>query len=58
MDEAGNHYFLEVNTSPGMTDHSLVPMAAKAAGISFDELVIKILETTLVDDYLDSKNVG
>ena len=47
MDEVGNHYFLEVNTSPGMTDHSLVPMAAKAAGISFDELVIKILETTL-----------
>ncbi len=47
MDEVGNHYFLEVNTSPGMTDHSLVPMAAKAAGIGFDELVIKILETTL-----------
>ncbi len=47
MDEAGNHYFLEVNTSPGMTDHSLVPMAAKAAGISFDELVMKILEFTL-----------
>jgi len=44
MDEAGQHYFLEVNTSPGMTDHSLVPMAAKAAGISFDELVIRILE--------------
>jgi D-alanine-D-alanine ligase len=47
MDEAGDHYFLEVNTSPGMTDHSLVPMAAKAAGISFDALVIKILEMTL-----------
>jgi D-alanine-D-alanine ligase len=47
MDEKGNHYFLEVNTSPGMTDHSLVPMAAKAAGISFDELVMKILEFTL-----------
>ena len=44
MDAAGNHYFLEVNTSPGMTDHSLVPMAAKAAGISFDELVVRILE--------------
>ena len=43
----GQHYFLEVNTIPGMTDHSLVPRAAKAAGISFDELVIKILETTL-----------
>lgn len=48
MDEAGRHYFLEVNTSPGMTDHSLVPMAAKAAGISFDELVVKILEAARV----------
>ncbi|MEZ0231685.1 MAG: D-alanine--D-alanine ligase [Methylophilaceae bacterium] len=44
MDESGKHYFLEVNTSPGMTDHSLVPMAAKAAGMSFDALVIQILE--------------
>ena len=44
MDEAGKHYFLEVNTSPGMTDHSLVPMAAKSAGISFNELVIQILD--------------
>jgi D-alanine-D-alanine ligase len=42
-----NHYFLELNTNPGMTDHSLVPMAAKAAGISFDELVVKILSMTL-----------
>ena len=48
MDEVGNHYFLEVNTSPGMTDHSLVPMAAKAAGINFDELVIKIIESANV----------
>jgi D-alanine-D-alanine ligase len=47
MDADGNHFFLELNTNPGMTDHSLVPMAAKAAGISFDELVIKILEMTL-----------
>lgn len=44
MDDAGNHYFLEVNTSPGMTDHSLVPMAAKAAGMNFDALVLEILE--------------
>jgi D-alanine-D-alanine ligase len=44
MDEAGDHYFIEVNTSPGMTDHSLVPMAAKATGISFEALVIRILE--------------
>ena len=52
MDEQGNHFFLEVNTSPGMTDHSLVPMAAKAAGISFDELVVKILSMTLKDDHI------
>ncbi len=45
MSETGQHYFLEVNTSPGMTDHSLVPMAAKAAGISFEQLVIRILES-------------
>ena len=43
MDEAGNAYFLEVNTSPGMTDHSLVPMAARVAGISYDELVLRVL---------------
>lgn len=47
MDEAGQHYFLELNTSPGMTSHSLVPMAAKAAGISFDALVVAILAMTL-----------
>ena len=48
MDEAGRHFFLEVNTSPGMTDHSLVPMAARAAGIGFDELVLRILELARV----------
>lgn len=48
MDEAGEHHFLEVNTSPGMTDHSLVPMAAKAAGIDFDTLVLEILEMARV----------
>jgi len=47
MDESGKHYFLEVNTSPGMTDHSLVPMAAKAAGMDFEALVIRILQQTL-----------
>lgn len=49
MDADGQHYFLEVNTSPGMTDHSLVPMAAKAAGISFDDLVLTILRQTLTN---------
>jgi D-alanine-D-alanine ligase len=43
LDRAGKHYFLEVNTSPGMTDHSLVPMAARHAGIAFDELCVRIL---------------
>ena len=43
MDEQGNAYFLEANTSPGMTDHSLVPMSARVAGISYDELVVRIL---------------
>ncbi|MDR2614547.1 MAG: D-alanine--D-alanine ligase [Candidatus Accumulibacter sp.] len=43
MDERGEAYFLEVNTSPGMTDHSLVPMAARAAGISYERLVTRVL---------------
>ncbi|QRJ65803.1 D-alanine--D-alanine ligase [Azospira restricta] len=43
MDEAGNPHFLEVNTSPGMTDHSLVPMAARVAGIDYDALVLRVL---------------
>ena len=40
----GSYCFLEMNTSPGMTGHSLVPMAARQAGISFPDLVLKILE--------------
>jgi D-alanine-D-alanine ligase len=40
----GSVSLLEMNTSPGMTSHSLVPMAAKAAGISFEQLVVRILE--------------
>ncbi len=47
LDGSGNFQLLEVNTVPGMTDHSLVPMAAKALGIGFDELVIRILAGTL-----------
>jgi len=42
-DKVGNAYCLEVNTVPGMTDHSLVPMAARARGIEFDQLVLQIL---------------
>jgi D-alanine-D-alanine ligase len=40
----GSVSLLEMNTSPGMTGHSLVPMAAKAAGVDFDHLVLRILE--------------
>jgi D-alanine-D-alanine ligase len=47
LDSLGNPYLLEVNTSPGMTDHSLVPMAARVAGLDFDTLCLKILEQTL-----------
>jgi D-alanine-D-alanine ligase len=43
-DEAGQFYLLEVNTAPGMTQKSLVPMASKAIGLSFDELVVQILK--------------
>jgi D-alanine-D-alanine ligase len=46
MDETGRPLLLEVNTVPGMTDHSLVPMAARALGIDFDELVWQVLETS------------
>lgn len=47
LDSIGNPYLLEVNTAPGMTDHSLVPMAARAAGLDFDALCLAILEQTL-----------
>jgi D-alanine-D-alanine ligase len=40
-------YFIEINTTPGMTDHSLVPMAARQAGMDFEELVWRVLETSL-----------
>ncbi len=49
LDAKGQFYFLEANTSPGMTSHSLVPMAAKAAGISFEELVMNILALSHVE---------
>jgi len=44
LDAAGDPWLLEVNTVPGMTDHSLVPMAARAAGLSYEDLCLKILE--------------
>jgi D-alanine-D-alanine ligase len=45
----GSYYFLEMNTSPGMTGHSLVPMAAKAAGLNYADLCVKILEDARLD---------
>lgn len=46
-DRSGANYLLEVNTAPGMTSHSLVPKAARESGIGFDELVWRILETSM-----------
>lgn len=46
LDGDGQPWLLENNTVPGLTDHSLVPMAAKAAGIEFDELILRILSAT------------
>ena len=51
--KSGKPYLLEMNTSPGMTSHSLVPMAAKAAGVEYAELVLWVLSQTL-----NSKGVG
>ncbi len=48
LDQTGSPHLLEVNTSPGMTSHSLVPMAAKASGLTFPALVMKILESAHV----------
>ena len=48
LDAQQRPWLIEVNTNPGMTDHSLVPMAARQAGMSFSQLVLRVLETTLV----------
>lgn len=49
-DEEGKPYIIEINTVPGMTSHSLVPMAAKAKGLSFEDLVLNILSQTLAEE--------
>ncbi len=49
IDADGNPFFLEVNTAPGMTDHSLPPKAARAVGISYQDLVVQVLAMTLKD---------
>ena len=57
-DKAGKPYIIEINTVPGMTDHSLVPMSAKAIGIEFDELVYRILAQTLNAEKLQQQSGG
>jgi len=53
LDASGRPLLLEINTVPGMTDHSLVPMAARTAGIDFDQLVWRVLETSLTRTRID-----
>ena len=50
QDSQGQFYLLEANTVPGMTEKSLVPKAAKVAGLTFDELVMAILATSMEDE--------
>ena len=52
LDENAQPFIIEINTVPGMTDHSLVPMAAKQAGLNMSELVLKILELSLKGENL------
>jgi D-alanine-D-alanine ligase len=47
LDREQRPWVIEVNTVPGMTDHSLIPMAARAAGMEMPDLVLKILSATL-----------
>jgi D-alanine-D-alanine ligase len=47
LDATGAPYLMEANTVPGLTDHSLVPMAARAVGLSFEQLMLAILDTSL-----------
>jgi D-alanine-D-alanine ligase len=56
VDRGGKPWFLEMNTVPGMTSHSLVPMAARAANISFDDLVMRILDTSMADTGTEPKH--
>lgn len=50
LDPAGRPHFLEINTSPGMTDHSLVPMAARHSGLSYADLCLRILESAALTE--------
>jgi D-alanine-D-alanine ligase len=57
VDEDDTAWLIELNTVPGMTDHSLVPMSAKEAGMRFDDLVIRILHTSTASD-ISSKRIA
>jgi D-alanine-D-alanine ligase len=56
LDRSGQPWLIEVNTVPGMTSHSLVPMAARAAGMSYEDLCWALLETTLEKDSVSEAN--
>jgi D-alanine-D-alanine ligase len=60
MIDAGTRtpYLLEINTSPGMTGHSLVPMAAKATGISYPALCVEVLRHATLDYAATSTDAG
>ena len=49
LDEKGTPYVLEMNTVPGLTPTSLLPLAAKETGMSFDDLIMEILKTAQLD---------
>jgi len=53
LDREQRPWVIEINTVPGMTDHSLIPMAGRAAGLEMPELVLRILESTLTGDQSD-----
>ena len=50
LDKENKHYFLEINSLPGMTSTSLLPMAAKDAGVEFDQLIDLILNMALLNN--------
>jgi D-alanine-D-alanine ligase len=58
LDAVGKPFFLEVNTAPGMTDHSLVPMAARHAGLSYEDLCVRILELATLSGSRGDKVAG
>ena len=58
LDRAGKPYFLEINTSPGMTDHSLVPMAARHIGLSYEDLCVRILDSAALSADFAAGNRG